>query len=167
MTMRDLMRWNRGVPVRTTEDNPFYALQDEMYRMFDDFFGHGFTGAPTFTRLGWPEGGYAPKVEVEETDKGFTVKAEMPGMTEKDIEVTLAREFLTIKGEKKEETEHKEGNYFRTERTFGRFHRVVPLPCEVVTDKVDATFKNGVLTVKLTRAEPAKGEATHVEIKAA
>ncbi len=166
MTMRDLMRWNRGVPVGRTEDTPFYALQDEMHRMFGDLFGHGFTG-PAFTRLGWPEGGYAPKVEVEETDKGFTVKAEMPGMTEKDIEVTLAREFLTIKGEKKEETEHKEGNYFRTERTFGRFHRVVPLPLEVVTDKVDATFKNGVLTVKLTRAEPAKGEITHVEIKAA
>jgi HSP20 family protein len=167
MTMRDRMRWGRrDLPVRREPpESPFLALQDEMNRLFDRFWH----GVPAETPEGlwpWAPGGFAPRVDVTETDNDIRVSVELPGMDEKDVEVTLSRDALTIKGEKKEETETKREGYVHTERHYGSFRRTVPLPREVVADKAEATFRKGVLTVTLPKTEAVKTATRKVEVKA-
>jgi HSP20 family protein len=164
MTMRDLVhRGRRDAPARREAESPFLALQDEMNRVFDRFF-HGF---PAVGGEGgdWPAGGFSPRVDVSETDNDVRVTAELPGLDEKDIEVSITRDALTIRGEKKEEKESGKEGYFHTERYFGAFTRTIPLPREVVTDKAEATFRKGVLTVTLPKTEEVKSETRKVEVK--
>lgn len=164
MTMRDLVRrGRRDVPARREGEGPFLALQDEMNRLFDHFW----RGFPTVWGEG-PEwaGGFTPKVDVAETDNDIRVTAELPGLDEKDIEVSVTRDALTIRGEKKEEKETRKEGYFHTERYFGSFTRTVPLPREVVTDKAEATFRKGVLTITLPKTEQVKSETRKVQVKA-
>ncbi|MFQ5508283.1 MAG: Hsp20/alpha crystallin family protein [Leptospirillia bacterium] len=163
----DLIPWSRKLaPERPLRETPFLALQHEMNRLFDDFF----RDIPEpFTLI---EGGrreFAPRVEVVEKDGVILVTAELPGMDEKDVEVTLTADALTLTGEKKEEAEVKEKKegYFHSERFYGRFKRVIPLPEGVETDKVEATFKKGVLTVTLPKAEVPEEKAHRINIKAA
>ena len=137
-------------------------LQREMNRLFDDFFRRG--GPPA--RLEGVFGGAMPRVDVSETDAEYEVKAELPGLEEKDVEVLLDRNMLTLKGEKRAEREEKDKDYHLTERSFGSFRRTIPLPMEVDQDKVAASFKNGVLTIKLPKAEQARTQAKRVRIKA-
>lgn len=129
--------------------------------MFDDFFRGApmrFTGAEAF-------GGAMPRVDVSETDSEYEVKAELPGMEESDINLQLANNVLTIRGEKKAEREEKEKNYYLSERSFGSFQRAIPLPSEVQEDQVKASFKSGVLTVRLPKTEQTKSQARRIEIK--
>lgn len=168
MKIKELTRKGRKeeVPVVRGE-HPFWSLQREMNRLFEDFW-RGFP-AP-FERFGWLEGGerhYSPRVDVTETETGLAVTVELPGLKEKDIEVALTEDLLTIRGEKKEEKEVKKEGYTHTERYFGRFERSVPLPFDVLTDKVEATFSNGVLTITMPRAEAAAEKVHKVEVKAA
>lgn len=166
MSRRDLMRWGRrGVPGRREPESPFLALQEEMNRLFDRFWH----GVPAETGEGpwpWAAGPFAPRVDVTETDNDIRVSVELPGMDEKDVEVTLSRDALTIQGEKKEETESRKEGYFHAERHYGSFRRMVPLPREVVPDKAEATFKKGVLTVTLPKTEEVKTATRKVEVKA-
>ncbi len=151
MAITDLIPWKREerkVPVRQ-EERPAQSLQQEMNRLFDEFFT-GFDLAP-FRGFEGTWNAFRPSVDVVETDKEIKVSAELPGLDEKQIDVSLSRDALTIKGEKKEEQEQKGENYYRLERSYGNFQRTIPLPCEVETDDVDATFKNGVLTIKLPK----------------
>lgn len=167
MNIRDLVPsfWRRTeVPSPTQEEQPFYSLQREMNRLFDDFF-RSFDIAP----LRWgtePFKGFHPLVDLKENDKEFLIKAELPGIDEKDIEVNLFDDHLTIRGEKKEEKEDKGSNYHRIERSYGSFNRVIPLPEKVDTKKVTASFKNGVLSITLPKTEEAKTKGTKVPIKA-
>ncbi|OAF02613.1 heat-shock protein [Bradyrhizobium centrolobii] len=129
-----------------------------MNRLFDDVF-HGFGGpglSPVMEgRFGWP------KVELSETDKLLTVSAELPGLTEKDVEVEIAHGVLTVRGEKK--AEHKgEGRYF-TERYYGAFERQIPVE-GVEEDKAEASFSNGVLTVSLPKSEKAREGVKRIAI---
>jgi HSP20 family protein len=103
---------------------------------------------------------------VSETDKEIKVSAELPGMDEKDIDVSLTRDSLTIKGEKKQETEDKGEDYYRMERSYGSFTRSIPLPIEVDTDKVQATFKKGVLEITLPKTARAIQETRKIPVKA-
>jgi len=168
MPMRDLMRWGRReVPVRREPEAPFLALQEEMNRLFDRFWRGLPAEWPGAAPWPWMAEGFAPKVDVTETDNDVRVTAELPGMDEKDIEVTIARDSLTIKGEKKEETETTKEGYFHAERHFGSFQRTVPLPREVVTDKAEATFRKGVLSVVLPKTEEVKAGTRKVQVKAA
>jgi HSP20 family protein len=125
-----------------------------MNRMFDDF-SRGFDLSPFDGGWSW---GFSPPVDVREDEKEVTVKAELPGMEEKDIEVNLADNGLTIKGEKKAEKEEKGKDNWYRETSYGAFHRFIPLPEGLDKEKVDARFKNGVLTVTLRRLEEAKGK---------
>lgn len=153
MTINDLVPWKWGekkVPVRReVEENPFYMMQREMDRLFNGFFDRNFEMTP----FGESFGAFTPSVDVTENDKELTVSAELPGLAEKDIEVSLTRDVLTIRGEKKAEKEDKGDNYYRMERSYGSFQRSIPLPTRVDADKVDATFKNGVLTITLPKTE--------------
>ena len=155
MNIRDLIPWNWGkrqVPVRREQSQPLQSLQNDINRAFDSFW-RGFD-------LPWPSTSSAwsismPSVDVSESDKEIEVTAELPGIDEKDIDISLAEGVLTIRGEKKSEVEKKEKDYYLQERTFGSIERVVPLPDTIDLDSANATFKNGVLTVKLAKKPEA------------
>lgn len=144
-------RWtgNRNL-VRSSEERPFLSLHREMNRLFDDFFSD-FDRFPA----AWNEtaSGMAPRVDISETETEVHVDAELPGMSEQDIDVTLRDGVLTIRGEKKVEEEKQEKNYHRIERSYGRFERSLLLPAEVDPEKVDAVFQKGVLHVTLAKSK--------------
>jgi HSP20 family protein len=151
-----------SVPVKES-DSPLYSFQQRMNDMFDEFFG-GFNLALPGA-LEERVGAFRPSIDVKEGEKEIVVKAELPGLEEKDIEVLLAEDTLTIKGEKKEEKEDKGKNYYHLERSYGVFHRVIPLPAEVDAKKVEAKFKNGVLSIVLPKTEKAKATGKKISIK--
>ncbi|MGI6850694.1 Hsp20/alpha crystallin family protein [Mesorhizobium sp. 1B3] len=161
MSVRDLMPWGRtGSQSPATYRDPFMNLHREMNRLFDDAFRGA--GLPAFGRFSG-EGGSWPSLEVSETDKEVRVMAEVPGMEEKDIELLLDDGVLTLKGEKRSETDDK-GRQF-SERTYGRFERRIPLGAEIAEDKVKASFKNGVLTVILPKTERAQTKSRRIAIE--
>ncbi|MGH1592236.1 Hsp20/alpha crystallin family protein [Methylobacterium phyllosphaerae] len=152
MSVRDLIPWSRSthgpVPNSTRSEpmSPFLTLHREMNRLFDDVFNGLSAGmpSPTMPSLGWP------RVEMVETDHGLRVSAELPGMDEKDVELLIEDGVLTLRGEKRAETTDKERGY--SERSYGRFERVIALPFAVEEDKAEASFQNGVLSVTLPRS---------------
>lgn len=155
--------WRRSESsLRRAEDHPFFALQREINEMFDDFF-RGFDLAP-FGETRWARE-FVPSVDVREDEKEVIVKAELPGMDEKDIDVSLADDILTIKGEKKEEKEDKGKDFYRREIRCGAFNRAIQLPSGLDTDKAEARFKNGVLTITLPKLEEAKEQRKKIAIK--
>ncbi|AVA24830.1 Hsp20/alpha crystallin family protein [Rhizobium sp. NXC24] len=168
MSVRDLIPWGRDngnqVPSLLREDDrdPFLSLHREVNRLFDDVFrgfGSGLRSvgnAPAFG-AGWPS------VEISDTDKEIKVTAEVPGLEEKDIEVLLNDGVLTLKGEKRSESEDKTRQF--SERYYGRFERRIPLGVEVKEDQVDAHFKNGVLTVSLPKSDKAQSQVKRIAIK--
>ena len=133
------------------------ALRQEMERVFDRFF-----------EPRWDEfeagGAWAPKLDVSETKDAYMVKAEIPGVDQKDLSVSLQNQILTIKGEKHKEKEEKDEKYHRVERSWGEFTRAIALPGAADTEKVNATFKEGVLTITLPKTPAAKG--TTIPVKA-
>lgn len=148
------------VPWKKKEgDQPLSTLQREMNRLFDDFFTRDYFVEP-FRGMGE----WRPALDIAETDTAVVVKAELPGLDSKDVEVSLSGDVLTIKGDKKEEKEEKTKSFHRVERTYGSFQRSVRLPSAVRADQVDATFRNGVLTITLPKAEQARSKT--VKIKA-
>lgn len=158
MAVKDLItrkKAGRDVPFIPLQDYPFMDLRRDIEQLFDDF-SRGF-GIERFSPA-LRERTFNPRVDVSETDKEIRVTAELPGLQEKEIELSITDDSLTIKGEKKEEKEEKEEQkgYYRMERTYGSFTRVIALPSEVQTDKAKASFKNGVLSIEM----PKKPEAT-------
>jgi HSP20 family protein len=152
MSITDLIPWRREerkVPVKREEERSVLSFQQEMNRLFDEFFG-GWGLAP-FREFTEPWDAFSPRVDVVEGDKEITVSAELPGIDEKEIDVSLSHGVLTISGEKQEKKEDKGKNYYRMERSYGSFRRSVPLPSEVDEDKAEATFKKGVLTITLPK----------------
>lgn len=150
----------KSVPVRREEYNPFALLRQEMNTLFDNFF-RGFEVEPFMGRFR----GFSPDVDIKESEKEIKVAAELPGMDDKDIDISLTRDSLTIKGEKKEEKEDKGKDYYRMERSYGSFSRTIPLPVEVDVDKVKAEFKKGVLTVTLPKTPKAIKETKKIPVK--
>jgi HSP20 family protein len=171
MTIRDLVPWNWGkkqAPAeRREQEDPFRELQQRMNRLFDDFWGD--VGRFDLDRWGTPPWGalgeFAPKVDVCETDDAIQVKAELPGMGEDDIQVSLDRGVLTLQGEKQDEKrEETDGRTYR-ECTYGCFHRQIPIHCEIDEDRVEAAFQKGVLSVKLPKSAVAKERAKKIAVK--
>jgi HSP20 family protein len=148
----------------TEIDHPFYSLQREMNSLFDNFF-RGFNVAPRGFAAGM--GNFTPSVDVKENEKEVIIKAELPGVEEKDIDVTVTNDSVTIKGEKKEEKEDKNKNYYYMERSYGSFCRVIPLEAEIESGKAEARFKNGILDIKIPKNQNAKEKGTKVSIKTA
>jgi HSP20 family protein len=161
MALKDMVPFGKkSVPVKREEENPFALLRREMDSLFDNFF-RGFDMEPFESRMA----AFNPKVDVTENDKEIKISAELPGMDEKDIDVSLQKDMLTIKGEKKEEKEDKGKDYYRMERSYGSFSRTIPLPVEVETDKVEAKFKKGVLSITLPKIEKAVVETKKISVK--
>ena len=169
MNMRDLIPWGRNqqtTPSRYREEgDPFMTLHREMNRLFDDVF-RGFDMAP-FGSIGGGMGRMAgwPSVEVIENDKDVRISAELPGLDDKDVEVLMGDGVLTIRGEKKSEVEDKERAF--SERYYGRFERRIPLAWEVDEDKIDASFKNGVLTVTMPKSAHASSHVKRIAVNSA
>jgi len=165
MSIRDLVPWGwskKNVPVRReTHDDPFHLLQRRMNGLFDDFWSD-FNLSPLSGSL--MREGFSPKMEIKETDQNVAVTAELPGMTEKDIDVVLSDGVLTLKGEKKEEKKEERDGVTYSECAYGSFHRTLPLPCEVEEDKVTAEFKKGILTVTLPKTAKAKEKAKRIKV---
>ncbi|RMG73294.1 MAG: Hsp20/alpha crystallin family protein [Nitrospirae bacterium] len=161
MSIRDLIpsRFTRKeVPVRRVED-PFKSFISEVHDLFDRFFSD-FAVEPAGFR-----GEFLPKVDFVEEDKEYLLKAELPGLSEKDIDVSMDEDSITISGEKKEEKEESRRGYYYAERSFGRFHRVIPLPHDIDRDAVKATFKNGLLTVHLPKSKEALKETKKITVE--
>jgi len=171
MAVRDLIPWGRSrasVPSNVQqgeEMNPFLTLHREMNRLFDDVFNR-FDAAMPSSLLGRTPGwsGGWPSLEVNASDNELRVSAELPGMEEKDVEILVDDGVLTIRGEKKSETED-QGRRF-SERYYGRFNRSIALPYEVEEDKANASFQNGVLTVTLPKSAKAQERAKRIAINA-
>ena len=141
---------------------PFRELERvrrEMDRLWDSFFEE----KPT--RRGEEVGEWLPSLDVAETENDIVVRAEIPGIDPKDIDISLANDLLTIKGEKKQEKEGKEENYHLIERSYGSFTRSVRLPGEVQSDKISASYKNGILKVTLPKSEEAKKKEIKIKVE--
>jgi HSP20 family protein len=167
MNMKDLIPWSRAeskTPALYRDTDPFMALHREVNRLFDDAFrgfdqfGMGRFPSLTASRADW---GW-PSVEVSETDREIRVAAELPGLEEKDVEVTLDDDVLTLRGERRAETEDKDRQF--SERFYGHFERRIPLGTEVDEDKVEARFKNGVLTITMPKTERAQSKTRRIAI---
>jgi HSP20 family protein len=139
--------------------DPFVSLQQEVERLFDDFgmrFGAGGASPPT---------ALTPRMDVAETDKAIELTAELPGLEEKDIDINLSDNVLTIRGEKKSEREEKDKNYRVVERSYGSFYRSFELPPGVKADAIQASIAKGVLTVRMPKPEPT--QTRKIEVKTA
>ena len=154
MAMRDLIPWGRQSSTAPTiwqeEDrNPFLSLRRDIDRLFDDVFRGSL---PSFgfgrSMMAWPN------VEVSETDREVRISAEIPGMSDKDVELLVEDGVLTLRGEKKSETEDKDRGY--SERYYGRFERRIALPAGADDKAAKADFRNGVLTITMPKSEEAE-----------
>lgn len=161
----------KAVAVRKPDELvPRWGELDRWFdRMVEDMWRRPFPSLPSlFGREPWfaaPAMALrAPSLDVYEEKDDVVVKAELPGMKKEQIEVTVTGDMVTIKGEKKEEEEVKEKDYYRRERSYGAFSRSVALPCEVKGGEVKASFKDGVLEVRMPKTEEAKTKAVTVKI---
>lgn len=153
-------RWRPGrglIPWR-----PFRELE-EMERYFEDLFGRPLW--PAVWRRLPSETGWAPAIEVFEKEDKFVVRAELPGMKEEDIDVSVVGNTLTIKGERKAESEVKEEDYYCCERSYGSFYRAITLPTNVDTEKIEASYGDGILEVNLPKAPEAKEKKVTITAK--
>lgn len=148
--------------------HPLSSLRDQMDRLFDDFLSGGVTRPGSFwdTRFGG-DGGLAmhvPSIDLVEEDKELVVTAELPGIDEKDVEVTLDQGVLTIRGEKKSESEREEGRTRVSERRYGSFERSIALPEGIDEEQVKARYDKGILTIRVARKPEAVRQAKRIPI---
>jgi len=155
-----LERWQPRVQSLTRWD-PFAEMADlrrEMDHIFGEFFGR------TPSSMAATEAMWSPLVDIHETKDSFLLMAELPGVKQEDVEVSVEGDTLTLKGERKRETEVKEDQYHRIERSYGRFERSILLPSVVDPNRVKATYRDGVLEVQLPKKEEAKPKEIKVEV---
>lgn len=140
-------------------DDLFSNLHREIDRVFEDFT-HG-------TQLPWASGNgkILPRMELSETEKEFRLSAELPGVEEKEIDISLSGDMLTIKAEKKSQSERKDENIHVSERSYGMFERSTRLPSAVDEDKIDATLKDGVLTLVLPKTAEEQAKSRKIKVK--
>jgi HSP20 family protein len=136
----------------------FERMRRNMDRFWDSFFERG-------VRRTDEDAEWLPSLDVAETKDEIVVKAEIPGMDAKDIDISLSDGLLTIKGEKKQEREEKEEDYHLVERSYGTFTRSIRLPKEVRREKISASYKNGVLKVRLPKSEEAKQKEIKIKVE--
>ena len=137
-------------------------VEKKLRKFFEDF------DSPFFGDWGvrpFNTGSFTPRVNVTEDNENLYVHAEIPGVDKNDIKINVVGDVLTISGEKKSEQKDEKKNYYRIERNYGSFSRSFTLPAEVITDKIGAEYKDGVLNITLPKTEQAKVVEKQVEIK--
>ena len=173
MSLKELMPWRWGGLRRWEgESKPLDTfryemseLQDEMDRLFEDFWRTGGRSRLLPSRL--MHGDLFPEVDQSEDDKAYHVKMELPGLDREDVDVNLSEGLLTIRGEKKQDEEEKGKDFYRRERSFGAFSRSLPIPGEVDEAKIKASFDKGVLSIELPKSENAQKKIKHIDVSAA
>ena len=133
------------------------TLRDEMDKVWDRFFGEQAPLTP------W-RGEWVPSLDVSETKNNVRVRAELPGINAKDIDISLTDDVLTVTGEKKQEKEEEDENYHRVETSYGSFSRSVRLPHEVKSDKIKANYRDGILKITLPKSEKAKSKQVKINV---
>ena len=151
---RPLVSVERWDPSRTMSD-----IQGEVNRLFDSFLGR-----PTISGAGSAVRTWAPILDMHETEDELVLNFELPGVGEKDVTLSITGDLLTLKGERTANREFKDENAYHAERVYGKFERHVQLPMPVQPDKVKATYRDGVLEVKLPKAEEVKPKAIKIDI---
>ena len=162
----------RAPALREASASPFDVLRRQVDRLFDDFrpagwdlpFGRSSAFAISWPRLeGWQ---VAPAMDMVVKPKAYEITAELPGLDDKSVEIKLSNGVLTIKGEKQDEKEEREKEYYFSERRYGSFQRAFRVPDDVDAEKIDARFKNGVLTVTLPKSSAVKQNEKRISVKA-
>lgn len=164
MNLHDLVPWRRGRADGSQLSDPSsFHLHDRFERMFEDLFqGFGLARAfdgPFFGEDVWP------RVNVSESEDAVRVEAELPGVAEKDLDVSLTEGTLVIRGQKHAERTERGNGWQRIERGYGSFQRAVALPCEVQDDGVSARLDAGVLVIELRKAEPARAASKKIPVR--
>ena len=188
MSIKKWIPWNwfkkeeeetgKSVPVQrhSTEDQGLVLRNsiEQFHRDFDRLFDEAFRGMGTlplaFKRpllQSSSNGVIKPTLDLGATEKEYTVTVEIPGVSEKDVELEIMNDTLTIRGEKKHENEEKNKSYYRMERSYGSFQRMLSLPEDADQNGVAATFKNGILTVTMPRKALPKADVKRIEVKSA
>ncbi|MFH1943643.1 MAG: Hsp20/alpha crystallin family protein [bacterium] len=144
--------------VRCTPFRDLVNIQDEMNRIFNAFFTRSPEKAEEGSLL------WTPLVDIVETDEEITVMAEIPGMRKEDVKISIQDNILTLKGEKKQEKESNKKNSHRMERSYGVFEKSFSLPSSIQTDKVKASYKDGILTIHLPKAQEAKPKEIDISV---
>jgi HSP20 family protein len=185
MELKKLAPWNwfkkeedidHAVPIKHNDKGPYYPerhydptlpIHRDIDRLFDHFFRGLYPAAmrpfgsfPFFEESGILK----PKVDLSATEQEYLLTVEIPGVSDKDVSVDISGNTMTIRGEKKQEKEEKEKNYYRIERSYGAFQRVLSLPEDVEQGGIKASFKNGVLSITMPRKALPKGEVKQVQI---
>jgi len=158
--MKNLVPYKKS---QVGEWNPFAEFdrfRREMTSLFDDSFGSWPARIVNHKDVVW-----MPTVDVHETETQVVLRADLPGMEKKDIQITLHGDVLKLSGEKKHESQVKEKDYFHQERYYGSFEREIELPCEVDASKSQSEYQNGVLRLTLKKKEGARPKPTRIEIK--
>lgn len=169
MQISDIIPWVRDKeqpPVSDSErsNRSLVSLQRDINHVFEDFWRNvenGWNGRDDMMSLS------SPSTDVTETDTSVDVSMELPGMTEKDIDISLSKNEMTIRGEKKIEHQEERKGVYMSERMFGSFYRTVPLPGGVDAEKAEAKFKNGVLTVSVPKTAEAQSKVKRIPVKLA
>lgn len=173
MALGEIVPWRWGTFPRSDRDQraidgfrgSIASLHREMDRLFESLWNEGFGPSP---QLGnWAGLEVMPQLDVTEDEKAFSVKVDLPGMDEKDVDVTLSDRVLTIRGKKEEDKEEKGKDYHRRERVCGSFRRSIEIPAAVDASRIEASFKKGVLTVHLPKSKEAREQIKRIEVKAA
>ncbi len=161
----------KKTPAPRAAGDPWQSFRGEFDRLFDRFAGFGM---PSMRRMfdiaPAADAGFSvnvPCVDVSEDDKAYKISAELPGLEEKDVEVSLTGDVLTLKGEKRQEKEEKNKNWYVSERAYGSFQRAFELPQGIDRDKIAADFAKGVLTITLPKSAEAQKQQKKIDVKAA
>lgn len=171
MSIKDLIPFKqsgkKGLPIKRSDGDPVDSLHREINRVFENFT-KGFWDMSPFTGGAMEQrglGDFMPSTDITEDDKQIRVSVELPGMDEKDVQVSLANDELVIRGEKKTETEDKGKDWYRSERSYGSFHRAIALPEGIDSNKADAAFKKGVLTVTIPKKADAQQDIKKITVR--
>ena len=153
-----IVRWKpvREIPMIPSD---ILGMQKDINRMFEDFFRGGLEDTNLMTSS------WSPAVDLAETGEEFLAKVELPGVDKNDIKITMENNVLTIRGEKQQEKKEKDVNFHRVERYYGSFQRSFELPGNVKNDKIDAEFNDGILTIRMPKAEEAKAKLIDVKVR--
>lgn len=156
------MSLTRWIPTHELEQwhSDLFGIQRDINRLYDNFFRGGVQAHEAFGSSYW-----TPAVDIAEHDNEYIVKMELPGVSKDDVKISLESNTLTIKGEKKQEKEEKSKNFHRVERSYGSFQRSFTLPTSVKSDKIDAIFNDGVLSITVPKVEEAKPKEIEVKVK--
>lgn len=164
MSVRDIIPWRKRensdvLASRDFFNDTFMKLHEDMNKLFDNFFAN--TGLERSVGAGF---GWNPSVDVKETESAIEISAELPGLGEDDIEVSLDNDSLVLRGEKKEERKEESKGFHRIERSYGSFYRRIPVPVPVDEEKIEAKFEKGVLNVVLPKSEKALDTSKKIEL---